>query len=70
MEEAKDLVSWYETVRKLSKDEKQHLFDVLKLVHLQGIGWGLGEDSFPNDKRKVVELNELGLDTFYKSVFG
>jgi len=70
VEEAKDLVSWYETVRKLSKDEKQHLFDVLKLVHLQGIGWGLGEDSFPNDKRKVVELNELGLDTFYKAVFG
>jgi homoserine kinase type II len=69
LEESKDLVARYETVRKLSEDEKHALFDVLKLVHLQGIGWGLGHDSFPNDKRKVVELDTLGRDNFYNSIF-
>ena len=57
-------------MRKLSDDETQHLFDMLKLVHLQGIGWGLGDDSFPNDKRKVVELNTIGRDKFYQAIFG
>jgi homoserine kinase type II len=70
LEESRNLVAQYETVRKLSDDETQHLFDMLKLVHLQGIGWGLGDDSFPNDKRKVVELNTIGRDKFYQAIFG
>jgi homoserine kinase type II len=68
LEASKDLIAQYETVRKLSDEEKQHLFDILKLVHLVGIGWGLGDDSFHNDKRKVVELNALGRDKFYESI--
>ncbi len=63
------MVAQYETVRKLSDDEKHHLFDVLKLVHLVGIGWSLSDDSFPNDKRKVVGLNTLGRDRFYDAIF-
>ncbi len=70
LEESHDLVAQYETVRKLSHDERRHLFDMLKLVHLVGIGWSLSDDSFPNDKRKVVELNALGSGRFYDAIFG
>jgi homoserine kinase type II len=69
LKESRDLVAQYETVRKLSDDEKHHLFDVLKLVHLVGIGWSLSDDSFPNDKRKVVDLNALGRDKFFDAIF-
>lgn len=70
LDRSRDLVAQYETVRTLSDDEKRHLFDVLKLVHLVGIGWSLADDSFPNDKRKVVELDALGRDRFYEAIFG
>jgi Ser/Thr protein kinase RdoA (MazF antagonist) len=63
------LVAYYETVRKLNDDEKHHLFDMLKLVHLTGIGWSLSDDSFPNDKRKVVDLNALGRAKFFDAIF-
>jgi hypothetical protein len=56
-------------VRRLTDEEKDRLFDVLKLVHLVGIGWGLADDSFPNDKRKVVDLNAHGRDKFYGAIF-
>ena len=70
LEKSHDLVAQYETVRKLSHDERRRLFDMLKLVHLVGIGWSLSDDNFPNDKRKVVELNALGGDRFYDAIFG
>ena len=69
LDESRDLVAQYETVRKLSDDERHHLFDLLKLVHLIGIGWSLSDDSFPNDKRKVVVLNALGRDEFFDAIF-
>lgn len=69
LDKSKDLVAQYEVVRTLSDDERRHLFDVLKLVHLVGIGWSLSDDSFPNDKRKVVDLNALGRDKFYDAIF-
>jgi homoserine kinase type II len=68
-DKSRDLVAQYETVRKLSDEEKDRLFDVLKLVHLVGIGWGLADDSFPNDKRKVVDFNSHGRDKFYDAIF-
>jgi hypothetical protein len=64
-----DLVATYDRERKLRDEEKQHLFDVLKLVNLVAIGWFLGDDSFPNDKRKVVSLDALGKDRFCEAVF-
>lgn len=69
LDKSSDLVAHYETVRKLSDDERCHLFDVLKLVHLVGIGWSLSDDGFSNDKRKVVDLNALGRDKFYDALF-
>lgn len=69
LKQSRDLVAQYETVRKLSKYETRQLFDMLKLVHLVGIGWSLSDDSFPNDKRKVVDLNVLGRDKFYNALF-
>ena len=69
LELSRDLVTRYEVVRKLGDEEKKHLFDMLKLVHLVGIGWSLADDSFPNDKRKVVELTALGRDGFYDAIF-
>jgi Ser/Thr protein kinase RdoA (MazF antagonist) len=70
LEESRDLVAQYQTVRKLPDDERRHLFDMLKLVHLVGIGWSFSDDSFANDQRKVVELNTLGSDRFYDAIFG
>lgn len=69
LDRSRDLVAQYETVRKLSDDERRRLFDVLKLVHLVGIGWSLADDSFDNDKRKVVDLDALGRDAFYEAIF-
>ena len=69
LDESRDLVACYETVRQLSDDERYSLFDMLKLVHLVGIGWSLADDSFPNDKRKVVDLDVLGQDAFYDAIF-
>jgi Ser/Thr protein kinase RdoA (MazF antagonist) len=69
LEESRDLIIRYETVRKLGSNERRHLFDALKLVHLVGIGWSLADDSFPNDKRKVVDLDALGRDRFYDAIF-
>jgi hypothetical protein len=70
LEESHDLVAHYEIARTLSHDERRHLFDMLKLVHLVGIGWSLSDVRFPNDKRKVIELNTLGSDRFYDAIFG
>jgi len=64
-----DLVASYARERRLVDEEKRHLFDVLKLVHLVGIGWSLGDDSFPNDQRKVVTLDALGRDRFCDALF-
>src|SRR5262249_43806257 len=69
LEQSRDLVAQYETVRQLSEYERDHLFDALKLVHLVGIGWSLADDSFPNDKRKVDDMNALGRDGFYSAIF-
>jgi homoserine kinase type II len=69
LDRSRDLIAQYETVRKLSGDEKRRLFDVLKLVHLVGICWSLADDSFPNDKRKVVDLEALGRGGFYGALF-
>jgi len=69
LDESRDLVAHYETVRQLSDTERHALFDMLKLVHLVGIGWSLADDSFPNDKRKVVDLDVLGRDAFYDAIF-
>lgn len=67
--QARELAAHYETVRKLRDDERHHLFDVLKLVHLVGIGWSFADDSFPNDMRKVVELNALGREGLNDAIF-
>ncbi len=69
LNKARDLVTRYELVRKLHNVEREHLFDALKMVHLVGIGWFLSSDSFSNDKRRVVDLNVLGRDEFYKALF-
>jgi Ser/Thr protein kinase RdoA (MazF antagonist) len=69
LDKSQDLVAQYETARQLSDDERRHLFDMLKLVHLVGIGWSLADASFANDKRKVVDLNALGRRRFYDASF-
>lgn len=69
LKKTRDLVAHYESVRQLEAEEKRHLFDVLKLVHLVGIGWSFADNSFSNDKRKVVELNALGRKKFYEELF-
>jgi len=66
---ARDLIAHYELARKLDIEEKKHLYDALKMVHLVGIGWSFSDDSFSNDKRKVDDLNALGKNVLYKELF-
>jgi homoserine kinase type II len=66
---SRDIVAHYESVRTMNEKEKEHLFDMLKLVHLVGIGWSLADASFGNDRRKVVDLNARGRDHFYDQLF-
>jgi Ser/Thr protein kinase RdoA (MazF antagonist) len=68
---SKVLLNEYELCRPLAEHEKQHLYDMLKLVNLISIGWFMYEDlDFANGKRKVELLNTIGREAFYKMLFG
>jgi homoserine kinase type II len=66
---SRDIIAHYQSIRMMSQKEKEHLFDVLKLVHLVGIGWSFADASFDNDRRKVDNLNSLGRNHFYDLLF-
>ena len=68
---ARELVGAYEHQRALTEIEKQHLYDVLKMVTFMGIGWFLhDDDDYSNSKRKVGLLNSFGREAFYSRMFG
>lgn len=67
---AKSLIAVYEKYRKLTEKEKQHLFDMLKMVIFMGTSWFFHEDDdHANDKRKIGLLNNIGRDEFYRRLF-
>lgn len=69
-EKAKELLNVYEQHRKLTEDEKHHLYDLLQMVNLMGIGWFIHDDEdFYNSRRKTEFLNTLGREAFYNRIF-
>jgi len=68
---AKMVVKEYEKYRRLIQNEKQHLFDLMKLYVLLDCLWfferGEFEDFF--EKRKMGYLNKLGREMFCKEIF-
>jgi homoserine kinase type II len=68
IENSKHLVDEYCKRRKLSKAEKMHIFDALKLIILLGISWS-EENDFEQEKRKIEYLNSISRERFYKMLF-
>lgn len=69
--EARKIVVEYTKYRPLTKDEKEHLFDVFKLSIMFDCVWyferGKAEDFY--EKRKINYLNSIGRQEFYKKLF-
>lgn len=66
---AKEITREYERYRKLASQEKQHLYDLLKIVIFMGVGWFIEQDGFLNDQRKIELLNSVGRDEFCQRIF-
>ena len=70
-EVAAKVVSIYSNYRSLNALEKRHLFDVYKLSILIDCVWyfdrGAAADFY--EKRKIVFLNKVGRENFYKELF-
>ena len=70
--EARLTVAEYMQTRKLSKNEKRHLFDIYKLSIMLDCIWrferGEAVDFF--EKRKIEHLNVLGRKAFRQQLFG
>jgi homoserine kinase type II len=68
---AREVVQEYEKTRVLSQQEKEHVFDALKMGILMSVGWFIHVDEdFASEQRKVEFLNRLGREEFYVKVFG
>ena len=62
------IVSEYTKHRKLSDEERLHIFDALKLIILLGISWS-AEGDFEGEKKKIEFLDSIGRKNF-TSMFG
>jgi homoserine kinase type II len=61
--QATQIVKEYLKWRELSAEEKEHIYDVLKLITLLGISWS-EESDFENSKTNIDFLNSLGREKF------
>ena len=70
-QKARTLLKEYKKYRTLTQIEKEHLFDVLKMVICMSIGWSIHEtiEDHSNEKRKIEFLNNLGREEFYNKMF-
>ncbi len=68
--ETKNLLKEYGKYRKLTEIEKNHLYDLLKMVIFMSIGWFIHVDNdFFSEKKKIEFLNSIGRKEFYKRIF-
>lgn len=69
--EARKIVAEYMEYRPLTKDEKEHLFDVFKLSIIFDCIWYFERGNVKNfyEKKKIEYLNSLGRKNFYKKLF-
>lgn len=69
-ETAKTLLNEYSKYRKLTRMEKNHLYDFLKMVIFMSIGWFIDvDDDFSSEKKKIETLNSIGREKFYRRIF-
>ena len=72
LKKANYLLKEYGRYRKLSKIEKEHIFDALKMVILTYMAWFFYEKSnsmFEESRKKLEEIDEIGRKEFYKKLF-
>jgi len=66
---AKNLLREYNKHRKLTDIEKNHLYDLLKMVIFMSIGWFIyDDDDFYSEKKKIEFLNSIGRKEFYNNI--
>jgi homoserine kinase type II len=58
----------YNKYRELTDTEKNHIFDILKLIILLGLSWS-DEDEFLNIKKAIDKLNTIGRENFSNLLF-
>ena len=67
---SRSLLEAYESARKLDQQEKEHLYDMLKMINLMGYAWFFHDDQdYPNSQRNVAFLNSIGREAFYRMLF-
>ncbi|GHO63025.1 hypothetical protein KSC_019170 [Ktedonobacter sp. SOSP1-52] len=68
--QSRSLLEAYESVRTLEQREKEHLYDMLKMINFMGYAWFIHDDEdYLNSQRKVELLNSIGREAFYKTLF-
>lgn len=66
--ETAQIITEYSKWRKLTIEEKNHVYDAIKLIILLGISWS-GEEDFESEKTKIEFLNSIGRQQFYNKIF-
>lgn len=67
---SRSLLEAYENVRTLYQREKEHLYDMLKMINFMGYAWFIHDDKdYPNSQRNVELLNSIGREEFYRMLF-
>lgn len=67
---AREVIEGYQAYRRLTPEEKQQLFDMLKMPILMDVAWFIDHDQdFLNAQRKIELLNQLGLEEFCRKLF-
>ena len=67
---AREILKEYSSYRVLTKPEKEHLYDLLKMVNFMSIGWFIDSDNFEWEKERIEQLNAMGRKEFYNKMFG
>lgn len=68
--QSRSLLEAYETARPLDQLEKEHLYDMLKMLNCMGYAWFIHDDKdYPGSQRNVVFLNSIGREAFYRTLF-
>jgi homoserine kinase type II len=68
VQKTQTIVKEYNKIRNLNNNERNHIYDFLKLIILLGIGWS-EEDDFQQEKSKIEYLNNLGRRGFINSLW-
>lgn len=68
-DKAREILKEYSGHRALTEAEKEHLYDLLKMVNFMSIGWFIDSDDFDWEKERVEQLNSMGRKEFYIKMF-